>query len=282
MITLNNDILTAKIDEFGAELKSLKKDGYEYIWQSDPQIWSGSAPVLFPICGALKDNKYILDGKEYYMGQHGFARLKKFQVESVTDTKAVFILKEDEETLKMYPFKFELRVIFTLKNNALKTEYRVKNLTENTMYFSVGSHEALATPEGVEDYDIIFQKKETLETMLCNGPLMTDNKMLIAKNTDTLPIYDKYFLLDTLIFGELNSKSATLKNRKTERAVRIDFPDADYFLIWHKPSAPYLCLEPWSGMADHQNSDYDIRKRDCIISIDFNKEYINTHTLTLI
>lgn len=282
MVTLKNDILSVRISELGAEIKSIVKDEYEYIWQGDPQIWAGSAPILFPLCGASKDGKYILDGKEYNIPQHGFAKFKTFEVESVTDTKAVFLLKEDDETLSMFPFKFEFRAIFTLKKNAIKTEYKVKNLTDDTMYFSVGSHEAFVVPEGIEDYDIIFPKKETLESMLINGPLIQKHKMLIAKNTNVLPMYDKYFLLDTLIFGNLNSKSAILKNRKTERAVKIDFPDADYFLIWHKPSAPYVCLEPWSGMADREDSDYDITKRDSIISLGVNKEYTNTHTVTIL
>ncbi len=282
MITLKNDVLTVKISEFGAELKSIVKDGYEYIWQVDPQIWSGSSPILFPLCGASRDDKYVLNGNEYNIPQHGFAKRKMFEVESASDTKAVFLLKDDAETLASYPFKFEFRAIFTLRKNALKTEYRVKNLTDDTMYFSVGSHEAFVVPEGIEDYDIIFPKKETFESMLCNGPLIQKHKMLIAKNTNVLPMYDKYFMLDTLIFGGLNSKSAILKNRKTERAVKVDFPDADYFLIWHKPSAPYVCLEPWSGMADREDSDYDITKRDSIISLNPNKEYTNTHTVTIL
>lgn len=282
MITLKNDFLSVKISKFGAELKSIVKDGYEYIWHGDPQIWAGSAPILFPLCGASKDGKYLLNGKEYYMPQHGFARRKMFELESATDTKAVFLLKEDEETLSMFPFKFEFRAIFTLKKNAIKTEYKVKNLTDDTMYFSVGSHEAYVVPEGIEDYDVIFPKKEILESMLLNGALIKKQKMLIAKNTNVLPMYDKYFLLDSLIFHNLNSKSAILKNRKTERAVKVDFPDADHFLIWHKPSAPYVCLEPWNGIADREDSNYDITKRDSIISLGFNKEYTNTHTVTIL
>ncbi len=281
MITLKNDVLTVQISEFGAELKSIIKDGYEYIWKGDPQIWAGSSPVLFPICGALKDGKYTLNGYEYQLNQHGFARNKMFQVESATDTKAVFLLKDDEETLKNYPFHFELRVIFTIRKNALKTQYKVKNLSGDIMYFSIGSHEAFVTPEGIEDYDIIFPKKETLESVLLNGPLINKHKMLIAKNSNILPLYEKYFILDTLIFGGLNSKSAILKNRKTERAIRVDFPDADYFLIWHMPSSPYICLEPWSGMADEEDSNHDITKKVSIISLDSNKEYTNTHTVTI-
>ena len=122
MITLKNDILTVKISKFGAEIKSVVKDGYEYMWHGDPQIWSGSAPILFPLCGASKDNKYILNGKEYNIARHGFARNKIFELEYINDKKAVFLLKDDEETLAKFPFKFEFRATFILRKNAIKIE----------------------------------------------------------------------------------------------------------------------------------------------------------------
>ncbi len=282
MITLKNENLTAQISEFGAELKSLKKDGYEYLWQGDPQVWPKTAPVLFPILCFLKDDKYILNGNEYNMQKHGFARDKTFFVESADDTKAVFLLKEDEQTLKIYPFKFELRLIFTLLCNGLKVEYNVKNVNDNHMYFSVGAHEAYVTPEGIEDYDIIFPEKEVFDSWLLNGGLLQNNTMLIAKNTNVLPLYDKYFILDTLIFKDLKSKSCILRNRKTERAVKIDYPDCDYLAIWHKPSAGYICIEPWSGLPDNENSNYDITKKEGIIKLEKGCEYKNSHTITIL
>ncbi len=281
MVILKNENLTAQISEIGAELKSLKKRGEEYIWQADPQVWAGSAPILFPMLCALRDDKYILNGKEYKLQKHGFARRKTFTVEAADDTRAVFLLKEDAETLKCYPFKFELRLIFTLLENGISVEYNVKNVNDEAMYFSVGAHEAYVTPEGVEDYDIIFPQKETFDSVLLNGGLLQDNNMLIAKNTNILPLYDKYFILDTLIFRNLKSRSCILRNRKTEREVTVDFPDCDYLAIWHKPSAGYICIEPWSGLPDSQNSDYDITKKEGIITLEAKGVYRNIHTVTI-
>lgn len=281
MIILYNGSITVKISELGAELKSLKKEGYENMWQGDPQVWSGTSPVLFPMLCALKDNKYILNGEEYNLPKHGFARNKMFEVEKATDCSATFLLKDDAETIKMYPFRFEFRVIYTLIDDSLRVEYNVKNLNDTTMYFSVGAHEAYTTPEGIEDYDIIFPQKENFVSVLLNGGLLQNNTMLIAKNTNILPLYDKYFILDTLIFRDLKSKSCILRNRKTEREIKVEFPDCDYLAFWHKPSAPYLCIEPWSGVPDSENSNYDITKKEGIISLKAHKEYSNIHTITI-
>lgn len=282
MITIKNKKLTAEISEFGAELKSLKSGNFENMWQGDPQVWAGTAPVLFPMLCALRDGKSIINGKEYALPRHGFARKKVFEVESKAESSVTLLLKHDNQTLEVYPFEFEFRVSFTLNESSLKVEYKVKNLNDTTMYFSVGAHEAYVTPEGIEDYDIIFPEKEIFDSVLLNGGLLQDNTMLIAKNTNTLPLYEKYFILDTLIFRDLKSRSCVLKNRKTERSVRIEFPDCDYLGIWHQPSAGYICIEPWSGLPDHQNSNYDITQKEGIISLDAKGEYKNTHTITIL
>ena len=65
MITLKNQSLTIRIAEMGAELKSIRKAGVEYLWEGRPEVWSGSAPLMFPICGGLRNDTYRYAGKEY-------------------------------------------------------------------------------------------------------------------------------------------------------------------------------------------------------------------------
>lgn len=281
MIHLTNGILSAEISEIGAEIKSLKKDGCEYMWSGDPQVWGNTAPVLFPIIGFMKDNRYTLDGTTYEMTKHGLVRGKEFAVENVTDTSVTLLHTHNEQTMQMYPFAFEFRVIFTLVDHSLKVEYRVNNLNDREMYFSTGSHEAYATPEGVENYDIIFPHKEDLETYLLAGGLLQKKTMTVGKNTEYLPIYETYFALDTLIFKHLRSKALILKNRKTERTIQVEFPDCDYLGIWHKPGAPYLCIEPWAGLPDNEDTDQDITGKEGIIALPPHKEYSNIHTITV-
>ena len=282
MITLKNKFLTASFNEVGAELKSLVFDGKEYIWEGRSEVWAGSCPLLFPICGGLKDDKYTFNGKEYTLQKHGYARFKTFEIESLTDSSVVFLHKSDIDTKKSFPFDYELRVIYTLKDKAVKVDYSVKNLTDGTMYFSIGSHEGYYTPEGIEDYDVIFPQNETLNSYVLYGNLLSNQELPIVKDSNVLPLYDKYFTVDALVFKDLKSKSVTLRNRKTGKAVRVDFPDADYFLLWHKPNSPYMCLEPWSGIPDIFGSSYDITEKEGIIPLKSGEEYKNSHILNII
>lgn len=282
MITISNGVLTSKFNEVGAELKSLSYENREYIWSGDKAIWAPSCPIMFPICGGLKDDKYVLYGRKYTLEKHGYARFKTFSVENKTDDSVTFLHKSDEETKQSFPFDYELRVVYTLNKNTLKIDYKVLNKTERTMYFNIGSHEGYATPEGIEDYDVIFPKNETLNANVVYGNLLSDQQLPIIKDQRNLPLYDKYFTVDALVFKDLKSKSATLRNRKNGRAVRIDFPDAKYFLLWHKQNAPYMCLEPWNGIQDIVGSSYDITKKEGITALESGKEFTYTHSITII
>lgn len=281
MITLKNRFLTASINEVGAELKSLVFDGKEYIWEGRSEVWAGSCPLLFPICGGLKNDKYTLNGKEYTLQKHGYARFKTFEIENKTDSSVVFLHKSDKETKKSFPFDYELRVIYTLVDKSLRVDYSVKNLTDDTMYFSIGSHEGYYTPEGIEDYDVVFPQNETLNAYVLYGNLLSNQQLPIIKDSNVLPLYDKYFTVDALVFKDLKSKSATLRNRKTGKAVQVDFPDAEYFLLWHKPNSPYMCLEPWSGIPDIVGTGYDITEKEGIIALESGGEYNSTHAINI-
>ncbi len=282
MITLKNDKVTVKINELGAELKSMISGDKEYIWQADKEIWGSSCPLLFPICGGLKDDKYIFNNREYTLPKHGYARNTMFKVEYSDSQRAVFLHSSDSETKKSFPFDYELRVIYTLNASALTIAYKVDNLSDGSMYFSIGSHEGFSTPEGIEDYDIIFPDAETLSSNIVYGNLLSDQLLPIIKDCNTLPLYEKYFTIDALVFTELKSRSATLRNRKTGKAVRVDFEYAPYFLLWHKPNAPYICLEPWAGILDIVGSSYDITEKAGIISLKKGESYNAEHTVTIL
>lgn len=282
MITIKNKYLTASFNNVGAELKSLVCNDTEYIWEGRSEAWTGSCPLLFPICGGLKNDKYVLNGKEYTLQKHGYARFKTFEVENKTETSVVFLHKSDDKTKNCFPFDYELRVIYTLTDKTIKIDYLIKNLSSDTMYFNIGSHEGYYTPEGIEDYDVIFPKNETLNSYVLYGNLLSNQQLPIINDQNHLPLYDKYFTIDALVFKDLKSKSATLRNRKTGRALRVDFPDDKYFLLWHKPNSPFICLEPWDGIPDIVDSSYDITEKEGIISLEAKSEYIHTHSITIL
>lgn len=282
MVTLKNSNLEVKINELGAEVKSIYGFDTEYIWEGKREIWGNSCPLLFPICGGLKEDKYTVYGEEYSLPKHGYARNTMFRVESATDTTAVFLHTSNDETKKCFPFDYELRVCYTLSGTSLKIEYRVDNKSDKTMYFSIGSHEGYYTPDGIEDYDVIFDQNETLDTSALYGNLLADKTRRILKDSNTLALYEKYFAIDALVFKNIKSRSAVLRNRRNGKAIKVDFGFAKYFLIWHKPSAPFICLEPWAGIPDTVGSDYDIAKKEGIISLDAAKTYTAEHTITVL
>ncbi len=282
MIILQNDKCKVKISEVGAELKSMFCDATEYIWQSCDEIWNSSSPLLFPICGGLKDDKYKYNGKEYVLPKHGFGRNVKFITEYVDNEKVILTHKSNDTTKLSFPFDYELRIIYTLKEKSLSVVYQVDNVSQDAMYFSIGAHEGYYTPEGIEDYDVVFPNAEILNSYILYGNILSNQTIPIIKESTVLPLYEKYFTIDAMVFKDLKSKSAILRNRKNGKAIKLDFDFAPYFLIWHKPNAPYICLEPWAGLPDTVESDGDIAKKEGIIHLDKGQSYRAEHTITIL
>lgn len=279
MITLKNTALSVNISELGAEIISITVDGKERLWDGDPAFWSGTAPVLFPICGGLPNDRFTYNGKEYTMPKHGFARQQNFKVEKLNDLSATFLLESNPETLKMYPWDFEFRITYSLMNKRIKIDYDIKNLSEDTMYASVGAHEAHACPGGIEDYDIIFERNETLNSCGLEGNLISNELIPVIKDTDTLPLYEKYFEIDALIFKDLKSRSAKLRNRKTGESLTVEFNGFDYLLLWTKPKAEYICIEPWTGIPPMVNSGCDITEKEGITAIEKRSSFSRSHSI---
>ena len=279
LIKISNDFLEVKISTKGAELKSIVKDGRQMLWQGDPDVWSGQAPVLFPICGGVKDGKYILGGKEYFLEKHGFAKNSEFEVEAAEKDRVVFLLKSTAETIEKYPFEFEFRAIFSLEDNKLKVQYAITNLANKDMYCGVGGHEAYACPEGVEAYSIVFDQAEDLHANLIEDGYVSRKTQCMGKGIKELPLKNEYFAIDAIILFNLKSRKAALKNMETGEMVKLDFDGNDFFLIWTKPGAKYVCLEPWSTAPDFSDSDYDFIKKDGSIIIPPKNTTTKTHTI---
>ena len=280
MVTLKNGNSVLKINEKGAEMKSFTVNGVEYLWVGDPKFWASSTPNIFPMTGGFRDDKYILDGKEYIMPKHGFAKNMDFVVESATDTTAVFLLTATDETRVQWPYEFELRICYELFDGKISVDYKVTNINDKTMWFSIGSHDGFATPEGIEEYDIIFEGKETLNAYTLYGNLIGDETYPVIKDTDTLALKYDYFAVDALVFKDVKSKSCKLVNRNNGRGIQLDYPDFPVLMVWTKPDAPYVCIEPWFGAPDHVNHNYDITKKYAIQSVEAGKTFVCNRVIT--
>ena len=281
MVTIKNSEIAVTIAKRGAEIQSIKRGEVEYMWSRDPQFWTGSAPIMFPICGGLNNGKYTLDGKTYEMSKHGFARRSDFEIESLSETSVTFILRDSEKTREIYPYSFAFRVAYTLEGASLKVTYDAENLDNKIMYCTFGAHEGYACPEGIEEYDVIFEKKETLVAYGLNGDILTDYTKQITDNSDTLPLDDKYFVLDALVFRDVKSNCVTLKHKHTDRYVKVDFDGFDYLLIWHKHTAPYICIEPWCGLQDIAGANGDFREKEGMRALGAGEHFTRTHIITV-
>ena len=279
--TISNKRLTVKIDTHGAELQSIKdENGRECLWCGDPQIWEKKSPVLFPICGSLKDGKYSYNGKEYELPKHGFALRSDFEVMRKSDTEVEFMLKSNEQTKKSYPFDFELSIVYKVDTNKLITTYTVRNTGENKMYFSLGAHESYSCPEGVKNYCVIFDRDTSLETYDTIDGLLTDEPTIKELRHKTLKLNDGMFANDDLIFKNFDSRKITLLNKITGSKAQLDFDGFDYLLIWKKPVGNYICLEPWTGLPDSHSSSGILSEKEGITALGAGKEYSVTHTIS--
>ncbi len=247
---------TAKINPLGAELWSLRDvAGRELMTDADPRWWTGRAPILFPFVGRCRDDRYRLNGREYEMPQHGFARRRQFSVVELSKTRAAFRLEADAETRLVYPFEFSLEIAFELDGAGLAIGARVANEGDTAMPFSFGFHPAFAWPlpygAAACNHRILFEKPEL-------APLRKIDRAtgLVATDTRSSPVdgdllapTHAMFEGDALIWNELDSRSL-LWGAPGSPNLRIAFPDMNWLGIWQKPGAHFLCIEPWAGMAD--------------------------------
>ncbi len=285
LTTIRNESLTVTINSFGAELFSIKtSDGVEHLWQGNPDVWKDRAPVLFPITGSLRNKKYIYAGKEYTLPSHGFAKRREFTLESKTESSAVFLLKSDAETLAAYPFEFEFRAVYTLDKNALKVDYIADNKSGGAMYLSLGAHEGYSCPGGIENYSIVFDECETLSTRGVNGDtgLLTDELTPVINGEKRLKMRNSYFEIDALVFLDAKSRGLTIVDDRTGERTHVAFPGFDTLLIWTRPGAEYICIEPWSGAPDFESQVTDFEHKIRINKVEKDARFMRTHTITFL
>lgn len=273
--TISNAEIQLRVKQEGAEICSIKsiKSGKEFIWEGIPEIWGSQAPVLFPVIGALKNNTYQYNDKIYSLPKHGFIRHnQELKVKRFANERLVFNYRYTPETLKIYPFQFDFSISFQLMGNKIVVLHKVTNLGQDEMLFSLGGHPAFKCPinhdENLEDCYLEFEKNETASTYeLTATGLVTQKTNQILNKTDTLPITKDLFLNDALIFKKLKSKKVSLKSLKSDEAVIVRFNDFNYLGIWAKPGAPFVCIEPWLGIADSENADGDFKNKEGLIKL---------------
>jgi len=280
--TISNSKLKASVKYAGAELFSLTDNqNKEYIWEGNPDFWGKHSPVLFPIVGTLKNNTYTINEKEYQLSRHGFARDMEFQLINKTENSAVFSLQSNAETLKNYPFDFELQLIYTLRETTLDIEYKVINKSESQIPFSIGAHPAIALPKNFESYAFKFDKDEVLKYSLLENDLISNKTEILETYENLIPLHYKLFKNDALVFKTLESNSLTiLENSKPY--IKVDFEDFPSLGIWTKDQAPFVCIEPWFGYSDTAENSGDLFEKEGILILNANQTFNSKFSIEIL
>jgi galactose mutarotase-like enzyme len=256
-VSLSSAALSAQVDPLGAQLSVLRDQAQrDLLWNGDPAVWSGRAPLLFPIVGALAGGAYRVDSKTYHLPRHGFARNRAFQVVDSSATSAVFRLNADDVSLQLYPFSFQLEVHFALDGATLSMTALIRNLGDRKMPASFGYHPALRwpLPYGQERsaHVIEFASDEPSPVRrLDQAGLLLPERFPTPVVERRLALEDSLFRNDAIIFDDLRSRSVIYGAADGPR-IRLSFPDAPYLGVWSKPQANFICIEPWHGVADPQ------------------------------
>ena len=290
MHVLKNDVLTVQVKEHGAELASIRKGSVEYLWQADPAFWGRHSPVLFPIVGSVWEKRYRVAGKEYEMGQHGFARDMDFVQVSADASQVRYRLESSEETLAKYPWPFVLEIAYILRGNELDVIWEVENPGNEDMYFQIGAHPAFNYP----DYDpqkqergyFSFDRSEGLECIRIKekGCVDAQTKYPLEIPADgLLPVGRDYFdAIDTLMLQDSQISRVTLHraDRTPWLALRFDAPVVG---IWSPPTknAPFICIEPWYGRCDRAGYEGDYRDKDWINRLAPGERFSSVYTIEI-
>jgi galactose mutarotase-like enzyme len=263
-------MLEIKTVRKGAELVSAKYNNIEKIHDGE-SFWNRHAPILFPIVGKLKNGKTEIEGKTYEMGQHGFARDMEF--EEIGENS--YLLKSNEETLKKFPFQFELYVSYEVKEDELYTKYKVINKDTKNMKFGLGGHPAFKCEYASGQYRLEFENiEDEIEFYQLEDGLLKEKpenpKKFLRENRIFLD--NKIFENDAIIMKNLKSDDIYLKT-ETKTILRFNFKNFPYLAIWSKKDAPFLCIEPWFNTADKVNSNGIFEEKENLIELKPNEEF---------
>ena len=268
MVELSNQYLTVNLHPKGAEIISIvgNQDHINYMWKRDACQWANSAPILFPIVGAIKNDTCRIDGKEYHMTQHGFARHNEFEIKNQSQTEVTFTLVSNDEIIKQYPFLFELNVTYKLVENTLTCLINVKNKDHQTIYFQVGGHPAFACPfmenESSNDYYVEFAEYETRNQKVIDVAKrgMSHVQLPFFDHEKRFFVRQQLFNNDAIVIKDFKSENISIKSLNHQKSIVFHMQGFDHVGLWTaKHVGGLLAIEPWIGHADYVDFDGEFK-----------------------
>ena len=263
----------------GAELQNITANGREYLWQGDPKFWGRRAPILFPIVGKLADDNLRVNGHEYTMKQHGFARDTEF-----VEQDGKYVLTENGRD--DYPYAYELAVKYLVDGNTLTCNWQVTNRGDDTMYFQIGAHPAFLLPEydakdAIHGYIMCYDANDNVVSPMLFSTLVNglrahySQPKTLLNNKGILALTDTTFADDAILLEAQQVAKVALFDKQGKRVLTVSCQQADAFGLWapNKLGCPFVCIEPWCGIADNAGFKGDISERDCIHSLESGKSF---------
>ncbi|WP_123043132.1 aldose epimerase [Cohnella candidum] len=203
----------------------------------------GGIPVLFPICGQLRQGQYEWEGVTYKMKNHGVARNRPWET-AVTGIDgsawATLVLRSSPDTLESYPFDFELRFTYRLKAGVLSIEQEYRNLSDRSMPMVAGFHPYFAT-EGK------------------SLPYVTDATRYLDYNDGVIKPFE-----GVIDLTEMKESAALLDATRpeiafplsTEAAIHMSYSESfRYVVLWAVEGKPFVCVEPWTALNEALNDN---------------------------
>ena len=269
MVELQNDQLSILVSEKGAELQSIKgADGKEYLWQADPKYWPRHSPILFPIVCSVNNETYRVDGHEYHLPRHGFARDAEFKLITQNERKASFALESSEDTKKVYPYDFTLSISYVLDGNRIGVIWHVHNTDTREIHFQIGGHPAFNIPnmkDGESQHGRIrLDNQEPMDALHSygDGSHAMDEVPFIEAEDGIMEFSDNTWRNDSIKIHKCQLHRAELLNKAGKPEVTVEFrtPVVAFWSPYDK-QAPFVCIEPWYGIGDPRDFNGEFKDK---------------------
>lgn len=290
IFTLQNEKLLVCINSYGANLASVydKINGREMLWQmTDNRSWKKQDVCIFPFVARLKDGFYQVAGREYDLPIHGFCDSKDFVVKKHTSDCLEMYVQFDEETLRMYPYKFEFMAKFQLFASTLKVTYAVTNLDDKNIYYGVGGHPAFAV-DGITTDDgaditgnsiVLGGKNDYTQIVMDDSNFFVRGEQSIHIPNGEIKLSKELFENDAIILkNDFGKATLVLKN-----GGKLLFEtDSTYLAFWsYLKFGEYVCFEPWWTLPDDENPKRELSEKSSILTLGAGDQREYSYSITI-
>ena len=176
--------------------------------------------------GTVWGNTYRVNGREYQLSRHGFARDKDFTLLAKGDSQVVYGLHDNAETMKVYPFHFNLAVSYKLTGNKIHVVWHVENTDDKPIYFQIGGHPAFMVPGAKKGEPLKgalrFDNPEPMRVFISKEGFLTKGYHEVATDKGLFPFTEDTFNDDAIVFDHSQIRHVELLDEAGKPHVTLD------------------------------------------------------------